>query len=260
MGGALPALINSGGYGLTFGVHSRVEATVDRFCREVEAGNIYVNRNIIGAMVGVQPFGGRGLSGTGPKAGGPYYLERLVQRAKRGDAQSMPVLLAHGTSLLSAAPDACSGGWGATITTLAGASATWREIPMAQCVACAARLRDQTGLAERADQPSRPWPSTIDSLMQQAHSCLLPIEFAGPTGESNTLRLEARGVIVCLADGGDSVLASRVLAEREGAILPLIDDALGPAYLSRFCYEKTISINTTAAGGNAALMAGGEPD
>ncbi|WP_339852382.1 trifunctional transcriptional regulator/proline dehydrogenase/L-glutamate gamma-semialdehyde dehydrogenase [uncultured Nisaea sp.] len=72
--------INATGYGLTFGVHSRIDETIDRVARRIGVGNVYVNRNIIGAIVGVQPFGGRGLSGTGPKAGGPLYLTRLLAR------------------------------------------------------------------------------------------------------------------------------------------------------------------------------------
>ncbi len=70
--------INASGYGLTFGLHTRLDDTIAHVTERVRAGNLYVNRNIIGAVVGVQPFGGRGLSGTGPKAGGPMYLRRLV--------------------------------------------------------------------------------------------------------------------------------------------------------------------------------------
>ncbi len=72
------AEIDATGYGLTLGVHSRIETTVERVVERLSAGNIYVNRNIIGAVVGVQPFGGHGLSGTGPKAGGPHYLMRFA--------------------------------------------------------------------------------------------------------------------------------------------------------------------------------------
>ncbi len=61
------------------GVHSRIAEVTAQVARDVKAGNIYINRNMIGAVVGVQPFGGRGLSGTGPKAGGPFYLTRLVK-------------------------------------------------------------------------------------------------------------------------------------------------------------------------------------
>ncbi|MBV9903677.1 MAG: aldehyde dehydrogenase family protein, partial [Alphaproteobacteria bacterium] len=70
--------INATGYGLTLGVHSRIEETAAFVRERVHAGNIYVNRNQIGAVVGVQPFGGEGLSGTGPKAGGPNYLLRFA--------------------------------------------------------------------------------------------------------------------------------------------------------------------------------------
>ncbi|PZR93164.1 MAG: bifunctional proline dehydrogenase/L-glutamate gamma-semialdehyde dehydrogenase [Stutzerimonas stutzeri] len=72
------AEIEATGYGLTFGLHSRIEATVERVVDRLSTGNIYVNRNMIGAVVGVQPFGGHGLSGTGPKAGGPNYLPRFA--------------------------------------------------------------------------------------------------------------------------------------------------------------------------------------
>jgi RHH-type proline utilization regulon transcriptional repressor/proline dehydrogenase/delta 1-pyrroline-5-carboxylate dehydrogenase len=75
-------IIANTGYGLTLGVHSRIDATVQRIAERMPVGNIYINRNMIGAVVGVQPFGGEGLSGTGPKAGGPHYLPRLcVERA-----------------------------------------------------------------------------------------------------------------------------------------------------------------------------------
>ncbi len=70
--------INAAGYGLTFGIHSRIDSTVEHVLKRLRVGNAYVNRNTIGAVVGVQPFGGEGLSGTGPKAGGPHYLHRYA--------------------------------------------------------------------------------------------------------------------------------------------------------------------------------------
>jgi RHH-type proline utilization regulon transcriptional repressor/proline dehydrogenase/delta 1-pyrroline-5-carboxylate dehydrogenase len=66
------------GYGLTLGIHSRIDDTVEQVIDRLAVGNVYVNRNMIGAVVGVQPFGGTGLSGTGPKAGGPHYLPRFA--------------------------------------------------------------------------------------------------------------------------------------------------------------------------------------
>jgi RHH-type proline utilization regulon transcriptional repressor/proline dehydrogenase/delta 1-pyrroline-5-carboxylate dehydrogenase len=70
--------INGSGYGLTLGVHTRIDSVARRITARAKVGNVYVNRNMIGAVVGVQPFGGCGLSGTGPKAGGPHYLPRFA--------------------------------------------------------------------------------------------------------------------------------------------------------------------------------------
>lgn len=76
--GSVIAAIRAGGYGLTLGIHSRIEETSERIAEALPHGNVYVNRNMIGAVVGSQPFGGSGLSGTGPKAGGPHYLARFA--------------------------------------------------------------------------------------------------------------------------------------------------------------------------------------
>jgi RHH-type proline utilization regulon transcriptional repressor/proline dehydrogenase/delta 1-pyrroline-5-carboxylate dehydrogenase len=70
--------VNASGYGLTLGVHTRIDGVARRIAARARVGNVYVNRNMIGAVVGVQPFGGCGLSGTGPKAGGPHYLPRFA--------------------------------------------------------------------------------------------------------------------------------------------------------------------------------------
>jgi RHH-type proline utilization regulon transcriptional repressor/proline dehydrogenase/delta 1-pyrroline-5-carboxylate dehydrogenase len=80
--------VNDTGFGLTFGVHSRIDETIDRAVTASNAGNQYVNRNMIGAVVGVQPFGGQGLSGTGPKAGGPLYVQRLLSQRPPVEAPS----------------------------------------------------------------------------------------------------------------------------------------------------------------------------
>jgi RHH-type proline utilization regulon transcriptional repressor/proline dehydrogenase/delta 1-pyrroline-5-carboxylate dehydrogenase len=72
------AAVNALGYGLTLGIHTRIDGLAQKVARELRVGNVYINRNMIGAVVGVQPFGGMGLSGTGPKAGGPHYLHRMA--------------------------------------------------------------------------------------------------------------------------------------------------------------------------------------
>ena len=74
--------ITATGFGLTFGLQTRIDDRVQHVSEHIEAGNVYVNRNQIGAIVGSQPFGGEGLSGTGPKAGGPHYLERFRRHAR----------------------------------------------------------------------------------------------------------------------------------------------------------------------------------
>lgn len=93
---ALPARLNALGYGLTFGAHGRIAARLQGWAQAIRAGNIYINRNIVGAVVGVQPFGGGGLSGTGPKAGGPLYPHGLLARGPacmpcRQDLTAAPV-------------------------------------------------------------------------------------------------------------------------------------------------------------------------
>jgi len=77
--------INAKGFGLTFGLHSRIHGKQRDIARKIKAGNLYINRGQTGAVVGVQPFGGRGLSGTGPKAGGPYYLHAFATEKSISD-------------------------------------------------------------------------------------------------------------------------------------------------------------------------------
>ncbi|MGE3149087.1 MAG: bifunctional proline dehydrogenase/L-glutamate gamma-semialdehyde dehydrogenase PutA, partial [Pseudorhodoplanes sp.] len=105
---ALIRSINATGYALTFGLHTRIDETIAYVTARIEAGNIYVNRNIIGAVVGVQPFGGSGLSGTGPKAGGPLYLGRLVASPPRMGLEGLtpmrPLMLRYCDWLRSKVP------------------------------------------------------------------------------------------------------------------------------------------------------------
>ena len=86
---ATVAAVDASGYGLTMGLHSRIAAAAERVAAGARVGNLYVNRAMIGAVVGSQPFGGEGLSGTGPKAGGPHYLPRFaVERVVSTDTTS----------------------------------------------------------------------------------------------------------------------------------------------------------------------------
>ena len=94
--------INALGYGLTFCIHSRINESVEYIVDRIEVGNVYVDRTMVGAVVGVQPFGGSGLSGTGPKAGGPNYLLRLAQEV----ALSVDVTASGGNTALMSLGDA----------------------------------------------------------------------------------------------------------------------------------------------------------
>ena len=217
--------INATGYALTFGLHTRIDETVTRVTKRIAAGNIYVNRNIIGAVVGAQPFGGSGLSGTGPKAGGPLYLRRLVSSA-------LP---------MAAVADVLPGP--------AGEENVYRLEPRGLIAAVAyseAALSEQVavilatgnrGLVER-DHP--PLPPDLAAQVTVVEDWL-----AVPT---------VRGV---LFDGDRaSLLALNArLADRPGPIL-MVQVRGEAGYCTEWLMEeRSISTNTAAAGGNASLMA-----
>ncbi|KFX01415.1 transcriptional regulator [Pectobacterium betavasculorum] len=280
--------INAAGYGLTLGVHTRIDETIQRVTNRAKVGNQYVNRNMVGAVVGVQPFGGEGLSGTGPKAGGPLYLYRLLAHrpddalaAEFAQQNREPTLDTSAQALLLAALQA---------------------------------LEDWAIGGERHD---------LATLCQRyrAHSVSgTTRRLAGPTGESNTYTLLPRERILCLADNDEdrliqaaAVLAtggkllwpegeqeqmlyarlpeevqshiqfthdwqqhdevsfhgviyhgdadrlrqvSEALAERDGPIILLLGYTQGDTHvqLERLLIERSLSINTAAAGGNASLM------
>jgi len=279
--GALLDAINATGYGLTLGVASRIDATIDEVIEHARVGNVYVNRNMIGAVVGVQPFGGQGLSGTGPKAGGPLYLHRLLRQApaSRWHADQrvrVPWQLRHFIAWLRDVPD----------HTLALAPQQRSEL-----VAQAERYADTTLLGAR-------------------------MTLIGYVGEGNELRLRPRGVLRATARSAAALLAQLAAALATGntlsadqtelaaalraalpgplrAMLPeqalrheavLVDAAearLHPQWLRQLCQqlaaadgaivqvvvanedyaldrllvEQSVSINTAAVGGDTRLLA-----
>lgn len=276
--------INAKGFGLTFGLHTRIDARVQRIVDAVHAGNIYVNRNQIGAVVGAQPFGGEGLSGTGPKAGGPHYLRRfrrsLGANAVRGGSADV-------VSITGLAADRNAEAWAAR----ADRVAVLRK-----------HLRGKGGAAAQAA-----------AALDQG-----PADLPGPTGESNTLTLAPRGRALCLGPDGETLLAQviqalaagnavlavapdaetvlqpllgkglpltaengrvdapeleaapidlvalagdqeamravrQALARRSGPMVPLVSEIIYPA---AYMHERAVCVDTTAAGGNASLLAG----
>ncbi|GAF68342.1 unnamed protein product, partial [marine sediment metagenome] len=272
--------INARGYGLTFGLHTRIDSRVDQVTRRINCGNIYINRNQIGAIVGSQPFGGEGLSGTGPKAGGPNYLQRFK---------------CHGD------------GVDFTDTSPTGAEIPVTEIQNAIDELSGLQILQRQALEKLFENSGLKIP---DFFCKQSQT--LP----GPTGESNILSYAPKGLVLCLgptntqarsqavaalAAGcqvlvicenpphqltelqingapirciGGHISASDItelenlsvvtmqpckamadlraaLATRQGAIIPIVFE---PFTQTSFLHERHTCIDTTAAGGNAALM------
>lgn len=277
----LLAQINESGYGLTLGVHTRIDETIAQVVGSAHVGNLYVNRNVVGAVVGVQPFGGEGLSGTGPKAGGPLYLYRLLS-----------------TRPQDAVANQLKGD---------GAQALPRPKDAQQAV---------DALAKWAGQKDAALATLLSSYGELAQSFTQQV-LTGPTGERNTYTLLPREHVLCLAEDRADLLAqlaavlsvgSRPLvtesnaavvkelpkevaqrielvadwtstdkvfdailhhgdsdqlravceqaSQRKGAIVGVTGLNRGETDipLERLLIERALSVNTAAAGGNASLM------
>ncbi|MDZ4254167.1 MAG: aldehyde dehydrogenase family protein, partial [Sulfuritalea sp.] len=277
---SLVAAINATGYGLTLGVHSRIDETVEQVVTAARVGNIYVNRNMIGAVVGVQPFGGEGLSGTGPKSGGPLYLHALA-----GSEQVAPADL--GCAAVDPPP--------ALRQLAAWAAANARDALAQSCVRYGelslrgVRLELPGATGERNTLSFAPRGRLLclapddDALLEQLAAVLavdasaVMIEGAPASSIRAALprelvtRIEFLPQVDCHGLAG--VLLSRDLgaatrrprlADTPGPLIPVFQPgartALYPLY--RMLVERVVSVNTAAAGGNAGLMAlGGEgPD
>ena len=222
--------INATGYGLTFGLHTRIDDRVQHVSERITAGNIYINRNQIGAIVGSQPFGGEGLSGTGPKAGGPNYLPRF---SAPNLAETSPAWDSAGT--LTAIP------------------------------AHEPRIIDTISLPGPTGESNR-----LSTLPRPEILCLGP---TGDTAEAQRRAVEALGGVAVTATGaiapqaltsgpayggvlwwGDVDTArayEQALAKRSGPIIPLMR---GLPDTARVRLERHVCVDTTASGGNAALL------
>jgi RHH-type proline utilization regulon transcriptional repressor/proline dehydrogenase/delta 1-pyrroline-5-carboxylate dehydrogenase len=276
--------INGTGYALTLGVHSRIDETIAQVVNGTHAGNVYVNRNMVGAVVGVQPFGGEGLSGTGPKAGGPLYLLRLL--AHSPDDAALRNVQASGALRLPQPKNV---------------------MPLAlQALHDWATQQQRLSLAHQCTRLAVCNPAGLQATLP------------GPTGERNVYQVHARQRVLCrvgqqahatddllaqlaavLAVGAQAVWAddhralhhqlppavqahiqlvnnwasaqadtalshglpsdhlhtAQVLAQRPGPLVTLTTLPPGtPVPLARLVAERSISTNTAAAGGNASLM------
>jgi RHH-type transcriptional regulator, proline utilization regulon repressor / proline dehydrogenase / delta 1-pyrroline-5-carboxylate dehydrogenase len=290
--------INALGYGLTLGVHSRIDARVQDVAKRAHVGNVYVNRNQIGAVVGVQPFGGEGLSGTGPKAGGPHYLLRLSRQSTSASHSCET-----GASLERAHAPNSRPNSSLTAKLLAAQKAqqVWsRDSEGAQRLENIAIVLGDEGFVS----------SGYSACFAAART---PVQLPGPTGEENTLTLVPRGLVLCLGGGDEATLVRQVLMVLASGNLALVPEAIAPASMVkaaqglvvtipdadiretlhgniqavivegqarediarelamrtgpiipllsihddfyRFFHERTLTIDTTAAGGNASLLA-----
>ncbi|MFW8634121.1 bifunctional proline dehydrogenase/L-glutamate gamma-semialdehyde dehydrogenase PutA [Cribrihabitans pelagius] len=229
--------INATGYGLTFGLHTRIDDRVQHVCDRVHAGNIYVNRNQIGAIVGSQPFGGEGLSGTGPKAGGPNYLARFCapdrQRSRAGSAPE-----AAGQSA-AALPPASGVPAQAVTTTLPGPTGESNRLTVLPRLP----LLCMGPGAETAE-------AQADAVISLGGTAIKAHDLMG------IRQLESVDGIAGVLWWGDEATGREIeqaLARRDGPILPLIP---GLPDRARVMAERHVCVDTTAAGGNAALLGG----
>ncbi|HEV2979422.1 MAG TPA: bifunctional proline dehydrogenase/L-glutamate gamma-semialdehyde dehydrogenase PutA [Casimicrobiaceae bacterium] len=226
---AVIASINATGYGLTHGIQTRIDETVDAVCAQIRAGNIYVNRNMIGAVVGVQPFGGEGLSGTGPKAGGPHYLPRLVR-----DAGAPPAVLATAVALPGPTGESntltlCPRG---SVACVADDEGSLRAQVRLALTSGNTALLTRSAVAERVAAAMGGRCQIVPDALEAAPDAVL---FAGAAQRAQEIR--------------------QALAARDGPIVPMLHvDRDRPGEPMRLVWERTLTINTTASGGNASLL------
>ncbi|CAH0647331.1 trifunctional transcriptional regulator/proline dehydrogenase/L-glutamate gamma-semialdehyde dehydrogenase [Pseudomonas juntendi] len=206
--------INNSGYGLTLGVHTRIDETIAKVVETANAGNMYVNRNIVGAVVGVQPFGGEGLSGTGPKAGGPLYLYRLLstrpadaigRHFQQQDGEGKPDRTLHEQ----------------LVKPLHGLKA-WAE---------SNQLADLAALCDQFAGQS-----------QSGIARLLP----GPTGERNSYTILPREHVLCLADNETDLLAQLAAVLAVGSSAVWADSEPGKALRARLPRELQAKVKLVA--------------
>ncbi len=267
--------INATGYGLTFGLHTRLDATIAHVLSRVKAGNLYVNRNIIGAVVGVQPFGGRGLSGTGPKAGGPLYLGRLtraapaVERATQHKDQAVLDLAQwldakNETQAAEVARTSAQSSALGFETELAGpvgernvyalhprgkvllapvsTPGLYRQLAAALATGNTIVVDKDSGLEEALAGA----PVSVRNRLSWSADWQRTGPFAGALVEGDSDRIRAVNSRIATLEGPLVLVQAASMDEVQGVSQPY--------NLNWLLEEVSISVNTTAAGGNASLM------
>ncbi|EPC4311439.1 L-glutamate gamma-semialdehyde dehydrogenase, partial [Cronobacter sakazakii] len=277
--------INKAGYGLTLGVHTRIDETIAQVTGSAHVGNLYVNRNMVGAVVGVQPFGGEGLSGTGPKAGGPLYLYRLL--ASRPETAVQTTLERHDAryaqdaqvKALITRPHQALTEWAAgrpelralcehylalsqsgvqrTLPGPTGERNTYTLLPRERVLCLADNEQDllvqlaaATSAGSRVLWVDEPLQRTLVKQLPAAVNAI--IDFAKP----DVLFSQFFDAVIYHGDSDQLRALCEKVAARDGAIVSVQGFARGETnlLLERLWLERSLSVNTAAAGGNASLM------
>lgn len=224
--------INATGYGLTMGVHSRIDDMWKKCYQKARVGNNYVNRNQIGAIVGVQPFGGQGLSGTGPKAGGPLYLQRFVTDRPANGAAGEAETGSAGTATGLDDALVSSSGLNKALENLSKSGGEWEDPAPARAAALEAaaeafesKPKAFLKLDAGGESEGRRGADFLRVYAVQAETELTePMAMPGPTGERNELSFWPRGPVACLAVDGQRGLGA--LIAQAGAALAAGNRAL----------------------------------
>lgn len=268
--------IHQQGYGLTMGLHTRIDEHIELFSQHAKVGNLYINRNMVGAVVGVQPFGGEGLSGTGPKAGGPLYLYRLMQHC------SAPQLSPPFAVKNPLTPR--------VVFTQATIFQQWvaKQYPHVQLQTSYAITAGQSfelpgPTGERniyrlaAATPVLCIAQQLTDLLHQINAILsLGSQVLLLDQDSSTLELYSRlpqsllpyihltanidtaqfAAILHHGDQAQLITLQQQIAQRDGAIIQIVHYPTGQSHIAteRFLIERVVSINSAAAGGNSSLM------
>jgi RHH-type proline utilization regulon transcriptional repressor/proline dehydrogenase/delta 1-pyrroline-5-carboxylate dehydrogenase len=259
------------GYGLTSGIHSRIDETVRYILARLHVGNTYVNRNMIGAVVGVQPFGGEGKSGTGPKAGGPLYLRRL----QRDASASLGAHTIHEKQAGNGAFDALLA-WAKTHGHERVAVLGEQYIhttPLGTTLVLPGPTGERNTLSFAPRGAVLCAADSVDALLNQLTAVLATGNTASvaasasalvPAGLPKEVRKLIRiaddlaqvdDIAIALVETSQAASLLPQLAAREGALVAIVEmtkNSTIPTW--RLVAERALCINTTAAGGNASLM------
>lgn len=276
--GQLPQLldqINSKGYGLTMGLHTRIDETMQTVISKAHVGNLYINRNIVGAVVGVQPFGGEGLSGTGPKAGGPLYIYRLMhQVSEKKLAQPYAMHSAQATlenpllqefkawvyktfpTISLTTPAKITTGHSFSLQGPTGEENQYMILPRESVLSLATNDADQIQqLLAILSVGSRP-AVLADNTFILKHLQSMPAKVVKAIKVIKDIESGDFEAVLHHGDASALIDLQQRIATRQGPIVGITHLSSGNYEIpvERFVIERAISINTAAAGGNASLM------